>query len=126
MALILGEASALLGTLKSTNFNSTADQAIPMLYAKYIVRKITVTNASTNLTLAAGGIYTATSKGGTALVAATQVYTTLSSATKYLDLTLGALLTTDTQALANLYFSLTTAQGATATADIYIIGDPMP
>ena len=118
----------LLGSLIAANFNSTADQIITIFDnpAKYIVRRIIVTNASTSLTTAAGGVYTAVSKGGTAIVAAAQAYTSLTASTLFLDLTLSATgnaSTTVKSSIPNLYLSLTTAQGAAATADVYVYGD---
>lgn len=123
MPSVQGEMSALLGVLKSANFNSTADQAISIAASKYIIRRIVVATPSTSLTLAVGGLYDAASKGGNAIVAATQVYTALTGSTKFLDLTLAALLTTDVLTAATLYLSLTTAQGGVATADVYLFGD---
>lgn len=117
-------ASLLLGKKEGVDFNSDADQLIQINNAdKYVIRRILVTNATVDLDTAVGGIYTASTKGGSTVVAATQVYTGLSSIDKFLDLTLdtlalGSVLTDDT-----LYFSLTTAQGEPATADIYIFGD---
>ena len=118
----------LLGSLIAANFNSTTDQIITIFDnpAKYIVRRIIVTNASTSLTTAAGGVYTAASKGGTAIVAAAQAYTSLTASTLFLDLTLSATgnaSTTVKSSIPNLYLSLTTAQGAAATADVYVYGD---
>ena len=118
----------LLGSLIAANFNSTADQQITIFSnpSKYIIRRIVVTNASANLSTAAGGIYTAVSKGGTAVVAAAQAYTTLTGSTLFLDLTLngtGFASTTVKSSIPNLYLSLTTAQGAAATADVYVYGD---
>ncbi len=113
-----------VGRLLTANMNSTADQAIPINLptgtTTYNIRQIIVTNASTSLTLAAGGVYTATSKGGTAVVAAAQLYSALTSSTKSLALTLG---NTDARTETTLYLSLTTAQGSAATADVYVIAD---
>ena len=120
--LQLNNTNVLLGKLTAGDFNSTSDQAISVSSSLYIVRRIIATNASINLTTAAGGIYAAASKT-TALVAAAQVYTALTAPTKYLDLTLTALVGTDVRTENTLYLSLTTPQGAAATADIYIIGD---
>ena len=118
----------LLGTLIGANMNSTADQIITMFSnpAKYIIRRIVVANASISLTTAAGGVYTAASKGGTAVVASSQAYSSLSASTLFLDLTLsttGSASTTVKSSIPNLYLSLTTAQGAAATADVYVYGD---
>lgn len=112
----------LIGFLKAANFNSTSDQAIKMMPARYKVTEIFVDNSSANLTLAAGGIYDTPSKGGNAIVAAAQVYSALSGAGKSLLLTLAAIAGTDTFTAATLYLSLTTAQGGAATADVYIYG----
>lgn len=117
--------SGVLGSLASANFNTTADQPITINASKYIIRKIVVTNCSANLTLAVGGFYTATSKGGTAIVAAIQVYTALTGATKYLEATLQNL-ATDVLTAGTLYLSLTAAQGGAALCDAYVLGDALP
>lgn len=109
--------------LKGANMNSTSDQLIPMDCNRYIIRRITAMNASTSLTLAVGGIYTATSKGGSAVVAATQVWSTLTGSTKFLDMTLASITTTDWRTEPALYLSLTTSQGGSATVDLYIYAD---
>jgi len=115
--------SRMLGVLKGANMNSTADQpiaiALPPGTSTYVIDKIIATNASTSLTLAAGGLYTAAAKGGTAIVAAAQVFSALTSAAKVLNPTLAV---TDKRTEATLFLSLTVAQGASATADIYIVG----
>ena len=118
----------LLGSLISADFNSTADQKITIFSnpSKYIIRRIVVTNASVSLSTAAGGIYTAVSKGGTAVVAAAQAYSTLTGSTLFLDLTLntsGNANITVKSSIPNLYLSLTTAQGAAATGDVFVYGD---
>ena len=118
----------LLGKLIGANMNSTDDQRIVMFSnpSKFILRRIVVTNASISLTTAAGGVYTAASKGGTAVVASSQAYSSLSASTLFLDLTLntsGSASTTVKSSIPNLYLSLTTAQGAAATADVYVYGD---
>jgi hypothetical protein len=120
--IVNAESKVLLGSLKGANFNSTADQSIPMAASKYVIRRITVTNASPSLTLAVGGFYAASGKT-TPVVGATQVYSGLTGSTKYLDMTLAAILTTDVRTESTLFFSLTTAQGTGATADLYIFGD---
>ena len=125
MALITGEYSGFLASFRGLNMNSTRDQALLINSSRYAIRRIVVNNASANLTLAAGGIYTASSKGGTAIVPAAQVYVALSAAAKFLDLTLAAILGTDVRTETTLFFSLTTAQGGAATADLFIFGDPL-
>lgn len=118
----------LLGKLIAANMNVTTDQQITMFSnpSKFVLRRIVVTNASTSLSTAAGGIYTAVSKGGTAVVAASQAYSTLTTSSLFLDLTLNTASSaniTVKSSVPNLYLSLTTAQGSAATADVYVYGD---
>src|SRR6202012_3386508 len=82
----------VIGTLRSANFNSTADQAIPIIstVTAYELTGVLVTNCSISLTLAAGGLYTATSKGGTVLVLAATTYSALTGATIISSLTVVA------------------------------------
>lgn len=113
----------MLGILQTANFNTTADQAIAIGGAqKYIIDKIIVTNVSTTLAVsaAAGGFYTGAGKTGTTIVAAAQVYTALTGATKFTALTMA--LTTDSLTAQTIYFALTTGNGSAATADIYVYG----
>lgn len=116
----------LLGSKLSANMNVTTDQAIPITRIgskNFRITRIYVTNASVSLTTAAGGVYPTTSKGGTAIVAAGQAYSALTSAAVGLDLTIAAV---RTLAVSNIYLSLTTAQGTAATADIYVFGYILP
>lgn len=114
----------------SMDFNTTADQAIaiPPSIQAFAITGIIVTNPSISLTTAAGGFYPQVLKGGTAIVAAGQVYSSLTAATKLLNATVAAGALATRWSSANLpnaysvYLSLTTAQGAAATADVYIVG----
>lgn len=117
--------NAYLGRLEGANMNTTSDQIINISgdFTKYIVRKIVVCNASANMTLVAGGIYTGISKTGTTVVSALQSYTSLSGSTKWIDLTLASGVTGDIISTNVLYLSLTTAQGSVAFADFYLFGD---
>lgn len=116
----------LLGRLIGANMNATTDQAFVSTgwsaLNKFRITKITAEGASISLTTAAGGIYPAASKGGTAIVASSQAYSALTAATIALDLTLAAG-TTIYAAGVTPYLSLTTAQGAAATASLYLFGD---
>jgi hypothetical protein len=117
----------VLCSIRSANFNSTADQACAIAAAVtvYSVTSILVTNCSTSLTLAAGGVYSAASKAGTALVAAAQVYTALTGSSVVLSATLAANIATTRYTAAILYLSLTTGQGSAATCDFYVIGNDL-
>lgn len=120
----LAGAMRVLGTLRAANMNSTADQAIaiPATITKWAPTAIWATNCTGSLTLASGGVYPSASKGGTALVAATQAYSALTGSTVVLPMTMAANIATTLQTVATVYFSLTTASGAAATCDIYILG----
>ncbi len=118
----------LLAKITGANMNSTADQAITGLPTKWIPRRITAQNASISLTTAAGGFYTGAGKTGTVIVPAAQVYTALTAASKWKDLTIDSTSggpTTDVLSATTIYFALTTPQGAAATADIYIWGEDL-
>lgn len=113
----------LLFSLRGANFNVTTDQQLtPTFLGKYRIKRVTVFNASISLTTAAGGLYPAASKGGTAVVAAGQAYAALTAANLALDLTLNdasKVLVSGTP----LILSLTTGQGVAATADLNVYGD---
>jgi len=124
----MGTAGVLLGRLIGANMNITTDQ--PFIMTKFStlvpfrIAKITAGNGSVSLTTAAGGIYPAASKGGTAVVANSQVYSGVTGASLIVSLTIAAtpgntIYAPSTQ----LYLSLTTGQGAPATADLYVWGD---
>lgn len=121
-------------TLSAANFNSTADQAIaitlPTGFTRYRIGSVFVSNPSTSLTTAAGGFYTAASKGGIAFVIAGTTYSTLTNNTAGTNGSM-ALLTVVNQNTAfynsaTLYLSLTTAQGSAATADVTLQIIPLP
>jgi hypothetical protein len=123
-SLVTPATNNLLAKLLGANFNSTADQLLTALQTvyKFRVTKITIENASLSLTTAAGGFYTGAGKTGDTLVAAGQLYSALTTATVALDATLN--LPNKIEAAGTpIYLSLTTAQGATCTADVYVWGD---
>lgn len=122
-------------SLVGVNFNTTADQAIaiplPTGFAHYRINNIVVSNPSTSLTTAAGGIYTAASKGGVAILSAGTVYSALTTNTAGASgsIFFPAPITNASTAYYNstpLYFSLSTPQGSAATADITIFVFALP
>jgi hypothetical protein len=117
----------VLCSIRGANFNITTDQAcaIPASVTAWMPTSIIVTNCSGTFTLAAGGVYPTTSKGGTALVAAAQAYTALAGATVVLALTLASGIATTRQAINTVYLSLTTGAGSAATCDFYVIGNDL-
>jgi hypothetical protein len=116
----------LLGRLIGANMNETTDQPFVLTswaaLNPFRITKITAKNASVSLTTAEGGLYPAAAKGGTAIVASTQLFSTLTAAAIALDLTLAVPNTVYAKG-GEAVLSLTTAQGAAATADFYLFGD---
>jgi hypothetical protein len=108
-----------IGKLLSANMNTTADQAITINTSTPVrITKIVVTNGSTSLTLAAGGFYTAASKGGNAIVAAAQVYSGITGS----GISVLPTIAKEYVSVSTIYFALTVAQGLAATSDIYVFG----
>lgn len=112
----------LLGSLTGVNLNvPTSDNAVTMRSARYELWAVTVENASVNLTLATAGLFTAAGGGGTTL-AADQSLAALSASSKFMDLILQTICTTDLQTAGTLYFRVGTAQGVAATANVWLWG----
>ena len=119
----------VLGSSLGIDFNATGDNGITIANISsasgIILTSIMVTNASTSLTTAAGGVYDAVGKGGNVIVAASQAYSTLTASSKYLNLTFASYGQSAVFSPAQtIYLSLTTPQGGAATADVYLIGYP--
>ena len=108
----------VIGTLVGANFNSTADQAITLVDGTWRITKIRTTGASTSMTTAAAGLYTAAAKAGTAIVAASPVYSGMVNPTDVVECAVANYGNAST----TVYFALTTAQGAAATANITVFG----
>lgn len=125
--LALGDAAQgarVLFKLIGADMNSTSDQAFTKVgtFTSFaVIANPQCVNASTSLTTAVGGIYPTTGKGGNPLVAASQTYTAQTAANK---ITSVAIANRETD-VANYYLSLSTPQGAAATADFYIFGVPL-
>jgi len=113
----------VLWKLEGANMNSTADQQFTRVgtWTRAFIQFVWVLNPSTSMTTAQGGIYTAASKGGAAVVAASAAYTPLTASNSVHASTVAARPSDAT----TLYLSLTTPQGSAATADFYIVGIPI-
>lgn len=127
------------GSLPGANMNVTTDQPIVLSVptAAFMIDQIVISNPSVSMTTAAGGFYTAASKGGVAVVSSGQAYSSLT--TNAASTTGNAMLatiatagnTTDfagylqTSPINTLYLSLTTGQGAAATADVRVYCRPI-
>jgi hypothetical protein len=114
---------SILGSLSGAQMNSTADQIIFMTSSRYIIRQIIAYNPSSAIIMALGGIYSAKNKGGSIIVPATQIYSGLSSKSKFEQLTLASFLSNTFQTQNELFFSLTLAEMSSKLVDIVVIGD---
>jgi len=116
----------------SVNLNSTGDTAItinlPTGWTRYRVDKLWVLHASTSLTTAKVGLYTAASQGGTALLTTAQTalspVTSTSENTAANDYSVPLTINISLN-VATLYLNVGTAQGAPATADFIVAIYPM-
>lgn len=110
------------------NMGLTRDQAIPISFpggGSYRVNQIMVTNQQGDVTAAVGGVFSDVNKGGITLVAATQVYSQLATAThNVVGSILPLTLTTDSVTAAldvkELYLHLDTGATSGVFADFYV------
>jgi hypothetical protein len=118
--LATNQAIRLLAVAIGVNVNATGDQATLQINnsTNYSVSNVVFTNASVSLTTAAAGLFTAPSAGGTAIVS-NAALTALTGSTVVSQRTVAS---TATQSAQNLYLNVGTAQGATATMDVYVYG----
>jgi len=118
--LATNQAIRLLAVATGVNVNATGDQAVlPIINStNYSVSNVVFTNASTSLTTAAAGLFTAPSAGGTGVVA-NAALSALTGSTVVSQRTVASTATLSGQ---NLYLNVGTAQGATATMDVYVYG----
>jgi fermentation-respiration switch protein FrsA (DUF1100 family) len=118
--LATNQAIRLLAVATGVNVNATGDQAVlPIINStNYSVSNVVFTNASVSLTTAAAGLFTAPSAGGTGIVA----NAALSALTGSTVVSQRTVASTATQSVQNLYLNVGTAQGATATMDVYVYG----
>ena len=117
--LSTNQALRLLASYQGVNVNATGDTVLPILdTGSYSVSNVIFTNASTSLTTAAAGLFTAPSAGGTGIVA-NAALSALTGATVVSQRTVAS-----TAALSgpNLYVNVGTAQGAAATMDVFVYG----
>ena len=114
------QAVRLLAVFTGVNVNQTGDVAVLPISnsTNWSVANVVFTNASTSLTTAAAGLFTAPSAGGTAIVA----NAALSALTGPTVVSQRTVASTATQSGQNLYLNVGTAQGAAATMDVYVYG----
>jgi len=116
-----GFGSILLAVVPSLNLNATGDTlvAFPDTPTKFRIRAVSLTNGSINPTTARFSINAGPAVSGTQFVST--VTPSLASAAVVQDLTVASTLATSNSPL--VYINVSVAQGAAATADIYIWGD---
>lgn len=113
------QAIRLLASYQGVNVNQTGDTVLPVSNTtNYSVSNVIFTNASTSLTTALAGVFTAPGAGGTAIVA-NAALSALTGSTVVSQRTVAA---TAAQAGQNLYVNVGTAQGAAATMDVFVYG----
>ena len=117
--LATNQAIRLLASYQGVNVNATGDTVLPVLNTtNYSVSNVIFTNASTSLTTALAGLFTAPSAGGTGIVA----NAALSACTGSTVVSQRTVASTASQAGQNLYVNVGTAQGAAATMDVFVYG----
>ena len=117
--LATNQALRLIASAQGVNLNAVDDTVAPILVAGSVsVQSIIVTNASVNLTTAQLAVYTGPGATGTAVKTA-YALTGNSAPTKVV---VTAATSTDAVSGTPLYIRNTTAQGADATADVFIYG----
>jgi hypothetical protein len=117
--LATNQAIRLIGSAQSVNLNNVADTVAQILVAGRVsVAYVLVTNASISLSTAQIAVYTLPAAGGTAVLSATA----LTGATTAAKVVNTAASSTDAVTGQYLYIRNTTAQGAAATADVFIYG----
>jgi hypothetical protein len=117
--LATNQAYRLLASAQGVNLNSVADTVAAIVNSSsYSVQDIIVANASVNLTTAQLAVFSG--PGGTGVAVKTAYALTGNSASDKVVVTVAS----DTDSLTgdNLFIRCTTAQGAAATADVYIYG----
>lgn len=93
----------------------------------YMITQVQYNNASTSLTTATGGVFTAVSAGGTTVVsdAALSGLTATTNGTLLLP-SLATNAQKNVYTGTSIYFRIGTAQGAAATLDVYVFGIVYP
>jgi hypothetical protein len=118
--LATNQALRVLASAQGVNLNSVGDTVAAILNdsGNVSVQSIIVANASVDLTTAQLAVYTGPGATGTAVKTAYALSGNSSSA----KVVVTAATSTDAIDVSQLYIRCTTAQGAAATADVFIYG----
>ena len=118
-SLATNQALRLIASAQGVNLNLVADTVAPILVnGRVSVQSIIVTNASVSLDTAQLAVYTGPGATGTAVKSAYA----LTGNTTAAKVVVTAATSTDAVTGTPLYIRNTTAQGAAATADVFIYG----
>lgn len=109
----------ILGKLTALDLNTGGATQCTINSTKYIIRRIIVESASISLTTATLGVFTS----GAATIAADQALSALTASTKWHDLTISSVGTTDVLTGSYVNVTVGTPQGAPATANVWIEGE---
>lgn len=114
------EGRAYTCSAKGVNLNALGDTPVKVPFSKYIVRTMTITNASATL---AGSSMTVGAYGapaaGSLLISTPATKVGLTAAAKWLDCTIASPATTDSFTSGTLYVNVGVVHGAAMTADVY-------
>jgi hypothetical protein len=116
-----------IGGARGVNMATTTDQAltVPAPPYPYVLSNIVLANCSAvPSALTAGGVYTATGKGGSTLIPAATGYGALGGIGKTLGVALSSGSVTPVSAT-TLYFSLSVPSGVAATCDVFLYGEEL-
>ena len=118
--LATNQALRLLASAQAVNLNAVGDTVAKLLNdsGSVSVQSIIVANASVDLTTAQLAVYTGPGATGTAIKTAYALTGNSSSA----KVVITAATSTDAIDVSELYIRCTTAQGAAATANVFIYG----
>ncbi|MGD1035907.1 MAG: hypothetical protein ABR878_01685 [Roseiarcus sp.] len=124
------QATPFVLVARNVNLNALGDTpiAVPPLpngFSRYKVNNVNIMNASTSLTTAKLGIYTAPSQGGYAIIGQTALSTITSSSPNTSGNSDAPSVTTNCLNASTLYVNVGTAQGAAATADVALFVFPL-
>ncbi len=116
----------ILGSRDAVDLNApTTDYSVAMLSIKYRIDRVTLESPSGAVLAATAALWTATGGGGGAgimLCADQALAATLTASTKFMDMVVQTIVTTDHRTEPTLYFRVGTQDGAVKTVNVKIYG----
>lgn len=117
-----GQVSVIAVNFNSANSDTTIPIVYPSGYTRFEVLALSISHASGSISVATAGLFTASGGAGTA-IAATQALTVTTASENTASNAMALNITnsqTTTFNLTQLFFRVTIAQGAAATADVTV------